>query len=171
MEEAEGRGGCREVAARLTETDSIGLNATLDWSAALLDREAARVDAMPAPMPLHAMPIALKDNIVTIEQPSTCASKILEGYVSPFNATAVERLRAAGAMMACKANMDEFAMGSSTENSAFGRVKNPIDHSRVPGGSSGEVRGARGRRRGPVRSGPRPAARCASRRASAASSA
>ncbi len=92
---------------------------------------------MPAPMPLHAMPIALKDNIVTIEQPSTCASKILEGYVSPFNATAVERLRAAGAMMACKANMDEFAMGSSTENSAFGRVKNPIDHSRVPGGSSG----------------------------------
>ena len=127
----------RDVAARLTETDSIGLNATLDWSADLLDREAARVDAMPAPTPLHAMPIALKDNIVTIEQPSTCASKILEGYVSPFNATAVERLRAAGAMMACKANMDEFAMGSSTENSAYGRVKNPIDHSRVPGGSSG----------------------------------
>ncbi len=72
----------REVAARLTETDSIGLNATLDWSAALLDREAARVDAMPAPTPLHAMPIALKDNIVTIEQPTTCGSRILEGYVA-----------------------------------------------------------------------------------------
>ena len=103
---------------------------------------------MPAPMPLHAMPIAVKDNIVTIEQPSTCASKILEGYVSPFNATAVERLRAAGAMMACKANMDEFAMGSSTENSAFGRVKNPIDHSPRARRLERRVRGARGGRRG-----------------------
>ena len=83
------------------------------------------------------MPIALKDNIVTIEQPTTCGSRILEGYVSPFNATAVERLRGAGAMIAAKANMDEFAMGSSTEHSAFGRVKHPIDPERVPGGSSG----------------------------------
>ncbi len=127
----------RDVAARLAECDASGLNATLDWSAELLDREAAHVDAMPSPMALHAMPIALKDNIVTTEQPSTCASKILQGYVSPFNATAVERLRAAGAMIACKANMDEFAMGSSTENSAFGRVRNPLDPDRVPGGSSG----------------------------------
>ena len=127
----------REVEARLVDTDAQGLNATLDWSAEVLGREAARVDAMPAPMPLHAMPVALKDNIVTVEQPSTCASRILEGYTSPYNATVVDRLRAAGAMMVCKANMDEFAMGSSTENSAFGRVKNPLDHSRVPGGSSG----------------------------------
>lgn len=127
----------REVEARLIETDARGLNATLDWSADVLEQEAARVDAMPSPMPLHAMPVALKDNIVTVEQPSTCASRILEGYTSPFNATVVDRLRAAGAMMVCKANMDEFAMGSSTENSAFGRVKNPLDPARVPGGSSG----------------------------------
>ena len=83
------------------------------------------------------MPIALKDNIVTLEQPSTCGSRILEGYVSPYNATVVNRLRAAGAMVACKANLDEFAMGSSTEHSAYGRVQHPLDPSRVPGGSSG----------------------------------
>jgi aspartyl-tRNA(Asn)/glutamyl-tRNA(Gln) amidotransferase subunit A len=79
----------------------------------------------------------VKDNIVTIEEPTTCGSRILEGYGSPFTATAVRRLRAAGAMVACKANLDEFAMGSSTEHSAYGRVKNPLDHERVPGGSSG----------------------------------
>ena len=127
----------RETGARLAAADAAGLNATLHWSQALLDAEAARVDAMSARGPLHGMPIALKDNIVTIEAPTTCASRILEGYVSPYAATAVTRLRAAGAMMAAKANMDEFAMGSSTEHSAFGRVKHPLDPSRVPGGSSG----------------------------------
>ena len=113
------------------------LNATLSWSQELLDAEAARVDAMTTSGPLAGMPLALKDNIVTIEQPSTCGSRILEGYRSPFNATAVNRLREAGAMVAIKSNMDEFAMGSSTEHSAFGRVKHPLDPSRVPGGSSG----------------------------------
>jgi len=87
--------------------------------------------------PLDGIPIALKDNIVTVEQPTTCASRILEGYQSPFNATAVERLRGAGALLGIKSNMDEFAMGSSTEHSAFGRVKHPLDPTRVPGGSSG----------------------------------
>jgi len=127
----------RETGRRLAEADAKGLNATLHWSKALLDAEAARVDAMPAAGRLAGMPIAVKDNIVTTEQPTTCASRILAGYVSPFTATAVERLRAAGAMVACKTNMDEFAMGSSTEHSAYGRVRHPLDPSRVPGGSSG----------------------------------
>jgi len=127
----------RATATRLAAADAAGLNATLHWSESLLEAEAARVDAMPAGGPLAAMPIALKDNIVTIEAPTTCGSRILEGYVSPYDATAVQRLRSAGAMMAAKANMDEFAMGSSTEHSAFGRVKHPMDPSRVPGGSSG----------------------------------
>jgi aspartyl-tRNA(Asn)/glutamyl-tRNA(Gln) amidotransferase subunit A len=125
----------RETGKRLGEAGP--LNATLDWSQDLLDAEAARVDSMRDPGPLAGMPLALKDNIVTVEQPSTCASRILEGYRSPFNATVVKRLRDAGAMVAAKANMDEFAMGSSTEHSAFGRVKHPLDPARVPGGSSG----------------------------------
>jgi len=127
----------RETGARLAAADAAGLNATLHWSQALLDAEAARVDAMPTRGALHALAIALKDNIVTSDAPTTCGSRILEGYVSPYEATAVSRLRAAGAIIAAKANMDEFAMGSSTEHSAFGRVKHPLDPSRVPGGSSG----------------------------------
>jgi aspartyl-tRNA(Asn)/glutamyl-tRNA(Gln) amidotransferase subunit A len=130
-----GAATARETGARLTQ--AAPLNAVLHWSQALLDAEGARVDAMTAPGPLAAMAVALKDNIVTEEQPTTCGSRILEGYVSPYNATVVERLRAAGAMIAAKSNMDEFAMGSSTEHSAFGRVKHPLDPSRVPGGSSG----------------------------------
>ncbi|MEO8295021.1 MAG: Asp-tRNA(Asn)/Glu-tRNA(Gln) amidotransferase subunit GatA [Gemmatimonadota bacterium] len=137
--EGEKRGGgdetARETGARLAAAES--LNATLHWSQEALNAEGSRVDAMQQAGVLHAVPIALKDNIVTTGQPSTCASKILAGYTSPFNATVVDRLRRAGAMIAAKANMDEFAMGSSTEHSAYGRVKNPIDHDRVPGGSSG----------------------------------
>jgi aspartyl-tRNA(Asn)/glutamyl-tRNA(Gln) amidotransferase subunit A len=116
---------------------SASLNATLNWSQELLDAEAARVDRMPEPGPLANVPLALKDNIVTVEQPTTCGSRILDGYYSPYNATVVDRLRAAGAMVVAKANMDEFAMGSSTEHSAFGRVLHPLDPARVPGGSSG----------------------------------
>jgi aspartyl-tRNA(Asn)/glutamyl-tRNA(Gln) amidotransferase subunit A len=110
----------RATATRLAAADAAGLNATLHWSESLLEAEATRVDAMPTAGPLAGVPIALKDNIVTIQAPTTCGSRILEGYVSPYDATAVRRLRSAGAMMAAKANMDEFAMGSSTEHSACG---------------------------------------------------
>ena len=126
----------RDTGARLAAADASGMNATLHWSQSLLDRQAAAIDGAPAG-PLFAMPVALKDNLVTVDQPTTCASRILAGYVSPFDGTAVSRLRAAGALLACKANMDEFAMGSSTEHSAYGRVLHPLDPSRVPGGSSG----------------------------------
>ncbi|MGZ8780939.1 MAG: amidase family protein, partial [Thermoanaerobaculia bacterium] len=83
------------------------------------------------------LPIAIKDNIVTTDMPTTCASRILGSFVSPFDATAVERLRPRGASILGKANLDEFAMGSSTEHSAFGVTRNPWDRSRVAGGSSG----------------------------------
>jgi len=86
---------------------------------------------------LDGIPIVVKDNIVQCDEPATCASRILEGYRSPFSATAIERLRAAGAPIVARSNMDEFAMGSSTENSAFGPTRNPWNPECVPGGSSG----------------------------------
>ena len=84
-----------------------------------------------------SFPVALKDNIVTTDMPTSCASRILRGFVSPFEATAALRLRANGATFVGKTNLDEFAMGSSTEHSAFGPTRNPWDPARVAGGSSG----------------------------------
>ena len=110
----------------------IGAYLSLDIETATKAAEHANVD-----LPLGGIPIAIKDIINVMGQPCTCASKILRGYRAPYNATVVQRLRAAGAIPFGKTNLDEFAMGSSTENSAVKLTRNPWDLSRVAGGSSG----------------------------------
>src|SRR5690242_9851554 len=126
--------------ARQVRAGADGLNAILwsDESAAL--HEAATVEERGAGQRaggLAGVPVVIKDNIATLDTPTTCGSHILEHYRSPFEATVVRRLRDAGAIVVGKTNLDEFAMGSSTEFSAFGRTKHPLDPHLVPGGSSG----------------------------------
>jgi aspartyl-tRNA(Asn)/glutamyl-tRNA(Gln) amidotransferase subunit A len=130
------------VERSLARAESLGsLRAFVGLRPAAALREAAESDARRrasgARSPLDGIPIALKDNIAQSGEPCGCASRILDGYVSPFDATAVARLRAAGAVVVGRANMDEFAMGSSTEHSCHGPTRNPWDPARSPGGSSG----------------------------------
>ena len=100
--------------------------------------------------PLAGVPLALKDNLVTTDAPTTAGSKMLDGYLSPYDATVTARLRAAGIPILGKTNMDEFAMGSSTENSAYGPSKNPQDTTRTPGGSGGGTAAALAANEAPI---------------------
>lgn len=147
-----------EAASRLRSADTTAvelLEAVLDKAARTeaqlhaylaIDKDGAREAAAQADAdiadgidrgPLHGIPIAIKDNMCTRGLETTAASQILAGYVPPYDATVVTRLRHAGAVIVGKTNLDEFAMGSSTENSAFGPTFNPWDIGRIPGGSSG----------------------------------
>jgi aspartyl-tRNA(Asn)/glutamyl-tRNA(Gln) amidotransferase subunit A len=126
----------RECFDRAKPVDNLNILLHRDEKSALHQaRELELRDAPPGAM--HGLPVVLKDNIATLDLPTSCGSRILENYVSPFEATATRRLREAGAIIVGKSNMDEFAMGSSTENSAFGPTRNPLAPDRVPGGSSG----------------------------------
>jgi aspartyl-tRNA(Asn)/glutamyl-tRNA(Gln) amidotransferase subunit A len=104
-------------------------------AAADVDAKVAAGDDLPSQ--LAGVPLALKDVFTTVDMPTTCGSKILDGWVSPYDATVTANIRAAGIPILGKTNMDEFAMGSSTENSAYGPTRNPWDVDRVPGGSGG----------------------------------
>ena len=114
---------------------SLGAFISLDEEAAV--RQAKAVDANPEAGALQGIPVVVKDNICVKQGRTTCASKILKDFVSPYSATVVEKLTEAGCILVGKTNLDEFGMGSTTEHSAFHITRNPHDLARVPGGSSG----------------------------------
>lgn len=122
-----------EQVAAAIEAQNPAINAYLSWNKEKALAEAAQADLS---KPLGGIPIAVKDNICIAGEPTRCASRMLENFVSPYDATVITKLRAAGAIPFGRTNMDEFAMGSAGENSAFGATHNPADPERVPGGSS-----------------------------------
>jgi aspartyl-tRNA(Asn)/glutamyl-tRNA(Gln) amidotransferase subunit A len=127
---------CRATLDRIERHDRLLRAFTLVAADRAIERAAA-LDRAGDTGPLHGVPIAVKDNLCTRGLATTASSRILAGYVPPYDATVVARLEAAGAVVIGKTNCDEFAMGSSTENSAWGVSRNPWDQSRIPGGSSG----------------------------------
>src|SRR5437588_502932 len=132
-----------DAAEKLNETLNAFLEIDREGALNRADKIGAQLSSVtnagetPSLPPLTGIPIAIKDNICVRGMQTSCGSRILGPYHPPYNATAIDRLLNAGAVVIGKTNCDEFAMGSSNENSAFGPVKNPWDTSRVPGGSSG----------------------------------
>ena len=138
-------GGLRSVEVTTACLDSVAAQDARLGAFIHVDREfalkqAAEVDAMRAAGqtlgPLAGVPVAIKDVLCTIGQPATCASRMLKGFVPPYDATVIQKLKQAGVVLVGRTNMDEFAMGSSGENSACGPTRNPWDTERIPGGSS-----------------------------------
>ncbi|MCH9032022.1 MAG: Asp-tRNA(Asn)/Glu-tRNA(Gln) amidotransferase subunit GatA, partial [candidate division Zixibacteria bacterium] len=129
------------MALSLAESEGKKLNCFITLCNAKALRQADAVDkkisAKESLGALAGVPVAVKDNISYTDYPTTCASHILDGYIPPYDATAIIRLQNADAVIIGKTNMDEFAMGSSTENSYYGPARNPVDPDLAPGGSSG----------------------------------
>src|SRR6185437_10417535 len=125
------------TAAELSAAMAAGEVSAADVARARAREVDARRKAGEPLGPLAGVPVAVKDLFTTVGMPTSCGSKILEGWVPPYESTITQRLRGAGAVLIGKTNMDEFAMGSSTENSGFWTSHNPWDLAKVPGGSSG----------------------------------